>query len=69
MNKDIIIQEQGQKVYDYLSKFLKIEENNLEVVKTTTIFNIKKISGKKNGIVNMSTLLLLQVLCYVYFIV
>ncbi|MCO6499538.1 MAG: sugar transferase [Vicingus serpentipes] len=54
MNKEIIIEEQGAKVYDYISQFLKIEENNLEVVKTTTLFNIIKISGKKTGIVNLN---------------
>ena len=43
MNKQVIIEEQGEKAYDYFSKFLKIEENNLEVVKTTTKFNILKI--------------------------
>lgn len=54
MNREIIIAEQGEKVYDYISQFLKIEENNLEVVKTTTQFNILKISGKKTGIVNLN---------------
>lgn len=54
MNKDIIIAEQGLKVYDYLSQFLKIEENNLEVVKTTTLFNILKIEDGKRGIVNLN---------------
>jgi len=54
MNKDIIIEEQGQKVYDYLSQFLKIEENNLEVVKTTTLFNILKIRDGKRGIINLN---------------
>ena len=54
MNKQVIIEEQGEKAYDYFSKFLKIEENNLEVVKTTTRFNILKIADKKNGIVNLN---------------
>jgi len=54
MNKEIIIAEQGEKVYDYISRFLKVEENNLEVVKTTTLFNILKIPGKKTGIVNLN---------------
>lgn len=54
MNIEVIIQEQGEKVYAYLSQYLNIEKNNLEVVKTTTLFNIKKIAGKKNGIVNLN---------------
>jgi len=54
MNKGIIIEEQGDKAYSYISQFLKITDNNLEVVKTTTIFNILKISGKKTGIVNLN---------------
>lgn len=54
MNKEIIIEEQGERTYDYISKFLKVEENNLEVVKTTTLFNVLKISGKKTGIVNLN---------------
>lgn len=54
MNKGIIIEEQGEKAYNYISKFLKIEENNLEVVKTTNLFNIRKISEKKTGIVNLN---------------
>lgn len=54
MNKGIIIEEQGEAAYDYISKFLKIEENNVEVVKTTNLFNIRKISGKKRGIVNLN---------------
>ena len=54
MNKEIIIEEQGEKAYNYISKFLKVTGNNLEVVKTTTIFNILKISGKKAGIVNLN---------------
>jgi lipopolysaccharide/colanic/teichoic acid biosynthesis glycosyltransferase len=54
MNKQIIIGEQGEEAYDYISKFIKIEENNLEVVKTTTIFNVLKIPDKKTGIVNLN---------------
>ena len=54
MNKEIIIAEQGEKAYGYISQFLKIEENNLEVVKTTNLFNIVKISSKKTGIVNLN---------------
>ena len=54
MNKQVIIEEQGEKAFNYFSKFLKIEENNLEVLKTTTIFNILKISDKKTGIVNLN---------------
>jgi len=54
MNKEIIIQEQGQNVYNYLSAYLNIEKNNLEVVKTTNSFNIKKIPDKKNGIINLN---------------
>lgn len=54
MNKEIIIAEQGEKAYGYIAQFLKIEENNLEVLKTTNLFNIVKISSKKNGIVNLN---------------
>ncbi len=54
MDKRIIIQEQGEKVYDYLAQYLNIEKNNLEVIKTTTLFNIIKIPNKKNGIVNLN---------------
>lgn len=54
MNKKVIIEEQGEKVYSYISSFLKIEENNLEVVKTTTLFNILKIPTKKTGIINLN---------------
>lgn len=54
MNKSIIIEEQGEKVYQYISQFLTIEENNLEVVKTTTIFNILKIKHGKRGVVNLN---------------
>ena len=34
--------------------FLNIEKNNLDIVKTTTRFNIRKISGQKRGIVNLN---------------
>jgi lipopolysaccharide/colanic/teichoic acid biosynthesis glycosyltransferase len=54
MNKGIIIEEQGEKAYNYISKFLKVEDNNLEVVKTTNLFNIRKIHKKKAGIVNLN---------------
>lgn len=54
MNKEIIIREQGEKAYNYIAKFLSIEKNNLEVVKTTKLFNILKIPGKKRGIVNLN---------------
>jgi lipopolysaccharide/colanic/teichoic acid biosynthesis glycosyltransferase len=54
MNKEIIIEEQGEKAYNYFSNYLKIEENNLEVVKTKTLFNIRKIPDKKTGIVNLN---------------
>ena len=54
MNKGIIIEEQGEKVYFYISQFLSIEEKAVEVVKTTTKFNIRKITNKKNGIVNLN---------------
>jgi len=54
MNKGIIIEEQGEKAYNYISEFLKVEDDNIEVVKTTNLFNIRKISEKKAGIVNLN---------------
>ncbi|MBI2280371.1 MAG: sugar transferase [Bacteroidetes bacterium] len=54
MNKGIIIAEQGEKAYSYISNFLNIENNDIEVVKTTTKFNILKISDQKMGIVNLN---------------
>ena len=54
MNKDIIIKEQGQDVFNYIDQFLSVEKNNLEVVKTINIFNISIIDEKKRGIVNLN---------------
>ena len=54
MNKGIIIAEQGEKAYSYISNFFNIENNDVEVVKTTTVFNIKKIEPPKKGIVNLN---------------
>jgi lipopolysaccharide/colanic/teichoic acid biosynthesis glycosyltransferase len=54
MNIDVIIQEQGEKAYNYIANYLDIEKNNLDVVKTTKAFNILKISGQKSGIVNLN---------------
>ena len=54
MNKGIIIAEQGEKAYSYISTFFNIENNDVEVVKTTTVFNIKKIEPPKKGIVNLN---------------
>lgn len=54
MNRAIIIEEQGEKAYNFISSFLNIEENNLEVVKVTNVFNIIKIPNKKNSIVNLN---------------
>lgn len=54
MNKGIIIAEQGEKTYAYLSKFLDIESEDVEVVKTTTAFNVLKIPSSKKGIINLN---------------
>tara|TARA_B100000809_G_scaffold266856_1_gene332258 strand:+ start:7763 stop:8797 length:1035 start_codon:yes stop_codon:yes gene_type:complete len=54
MNKRIIIEEQGEKAYSYLSKFINVEEDKLEVIKTTKKFNIRKIAEKKSAIVNLN---------------
>lgn len=53
MNKEIIIEEQGEKAFSFISKFLNVEEATVEVVKTRTKFNIRKISNQKFGIVNL----------------
>ncbi|MGE0561005.1 MAG: sugar transferase [Flavobacteriales bacterium] len=54
MNKGIIIEEQGEKAYAYISQFLNFEENNLDIFKTTNVFNIVKSSDKKTAIVNLN---------------
>jgi lipopolysaccharide/colanic/teichoic acid biosynthesis glycosyltransferase len=54
MNKRIIIEEQGEKAYVYLSQFLNIKSDNIEVVKTTNAFNVLKISNTKEGIINLN---------------
>ncbi len=54
MNKQIIIEEQGGKTYTYLSKFIDIESKDVEVVKTTTAFNVVKIPSLKKGIINLN---------------
>lgn len=54
MNKRIIIEEQGEKAYSYLSKFISVEEGGVEVVKTTNKFNIRKVSDEKSAIVNLN---------------
>lgn len=54
MNKTIIIQEQGEAAFNFISKFLDVQNEEVEVLKTATIFNIKKIHPPKNGIVNLN---------------
>lgn len=54
MNKRIIIEEQGENAYSYLSKFIDLKENSVEVVKTTNKFNIRKIIDEKSAIVNLN---------------
>jgi lipopolysaccharide/colanic/teichoic acid biosynthesis glycosyltransferase len=54
MNKGIIIEEQGEKAYCYISKFINLEDADVEVVKTATKFNIKKIADQKSSIVNLN---------------
>ena len=41
-------------MYNYVSKFMQVEDDAVEVVKTTTLFNILKISAKKEVIVNLN---------------
>ncbi len=53
MNKDILIEEQGEKVYSYISRFINVEDENVGVVKTSNKFNIRKFSNGKTGIVNL----------------
>ena len=54
MNKEIIIQEQGQEAFDYIEQFVDIERNNLDVTKTSTLFNIRKLESGKRGIINLN---------------
>ncbi|MDG1477118.1 MAG: sugar transferase [Vicingaceae bacterium] len=54
MNNRIIIEEQGEKAYLYLSKYISIENDDVEVIKTTNKFNIRKITGEKSAIVNLN---------------
>lgn len=54
MNKTIIIQEQGEAAYAYISSFLNVQDAEAEVLKTTTIFNVKKLPSLKKGIVNLN---------------
>ena len=54
MNKRILIEEQGERAYSFIAQYVNIEEVNVEVVKTTKKFNIRKISNQKSGIVNLN---------------
>ncbi len=54
MNKRIIIEEQGEKAYSYLSKYINVGEGSVEVIKTTNKFNIRKIAHQKSSIVNLN---------------
>ena len=54
MNRRILIEEQGEKAYSFIAQYLNIEEPNVEVVKTTKKFNIRKIYNQKKGIVNLN---------------
>jgi len=54
MKRELIIEEQGEKAYAYLSQFLDTENNEVEVVKTTTAFNVLKIPSSKKGIINLN---------------
>lgn len=54
MNKSLIIQEQGQDAYDFISNYMDVQSNETEVLKTINVFNIKKIEPPKKGIVNLN---------------
>ena len=54
MNKRIVIEEQGERAYSYLSQFVDLNSDGVEVVKTTKKFNIRKITDLKSAIVNLN---------------
>ncbi len=54
MNKQIIIEEQGEKAYSYVAQYVNVEDQNTEILKTINEFNIRKISNKKSAIVNLN---------------
>ncbi len=54
MNKEIIIQEQGEKAFKYISQYVDVSASDVDVVKTTTLFNIKKLNHTKKSIVNLN---------------
>jgi lipopolysaccharide/colanic/teichoic acid biosynthesis glycosyltransferase len=54
LNKDLVIQEAGEGVYNFLEKSLSIEHQRTLVVSTTTSFNIKsQPEGHFEAIVNL----------------
>lgn len=54
MNKSLIIQEQGQDAYEFISNYMNVQADETEVLKTINVFNIKKIEPPKKGIVNLN---------------
>jgi lipopolysaccharide/colanic/teichoic acid biosynthesis glycosyltransferase len=53
-NRNIVFDYVGEKVYNYLSKFLDTYDNNTLIVHTTNLFNILNRSKDLNNVINLS---------------